>query len=111
MVQTMFEAAAASFIGRRINNEDRVWFHKFAEPRGELVAIAALADGIGGQAGGEEASTLAIETLQLMETNTNHVQIISQDKSQLTRETLDILKSLEFLKVLEKVILKVQTVH
>jgi PPM family protein phosphatase len=56
------EVGSASRVGGRENNEDAVLVARTGE--GDHVWILAVADGMGGHAGGEVASRLAVETLE-----------------------------------------------
>jgi PPM family protein phosphatase len=55
--------AAATHVGRRQTNQDRYLIRRMADG----ATLVAVADGMGGHAGGEEAATRVIDALQAIE--------------------------------------------
>jgi PPM family protein phosphatase len=60
--------AAATHVGRRQTNQDRYLIRRMADG----ATLVAVADGMGGHAGGEEAATRVIDALQAIEPNGSH---------------------------------------
>ena len=54
----------ASTTGRRPENQDSCWGKVFSSPKGCVFAAVVLADGMGGEQGGAEASRIAVESVQ-----------------------------------------------
>ncbi len=53
-----------SFVGKRETNQDKVFFKKYDKPRGDLFAVMAVADGMGGMSGGEVASKCVVDGIR-----------------------------------------------
>lgn len=69
----MINIFGESFVGRRERNEDSIYYEYFSKPKGNMIAVLAVADGIGGQGGGPEASRIGVNTLKNAIKNVNEL--------------------------------------